>query len=162
MVTCASKSSGLKSLSAERTVPVHSQLLQCGFGQYVDSMPGQERLWPALERSASTGRVGSKFSTFFTAARRKHGLYDRLVSFFSLRHNFVSALAEAGLPNERVKLLVGHSQGRDTTMSVYRGRPSVAALHADIELLRYPGLSLRHLHTDQPTPDVDAKGEGSQ
>ena len=59
----------------------------------------------------------------------------------------ITALADAGLPMERIKVLVGHSQGKDVTQSIYRAKPSVGVLQADIERLHYEGLDLSHLHT---------------
>ena len=126
----------LKNMSSERIVPVHSELVGLGFVEHVDAVRSskKERLWPDLRRSAK-GRRGANFSKWFTRARRDCGVYDPKVDFHSFRHNVIDALANAAVPDERIKATVGHSQGKNITQGTYRKRFDVGVVKADIERL---------------------------
>ena len=54
-------------------------------------------------------------------------------------------MANATVPDERIKAIVVHSQEWNITQGVYKKRLNVGVVKADIERLEYPGLDLSHL-----------------
>ena len=108
----------LKSKAAQRVVPVHSALLDLGFGHYLERVAGGPRLWPGIRRPPGVNTWGQPFSKWFTRARRKAGIYVKGVDYHSLRGTFVTALLNAEVPLERVRTLVGHQAEGITSYSL--------------------------------------------
>ncbi len=128
----------LKTLSSARLVPIHSQLIQSGFLEYMEVLRGRNevRVFPELKRSRDGyGQVASKW---FSRFRSKLGLLDcngKSPDFHSLRHNFSNNLRRHGIAMEDISDLLGHSN--DTTTARYTKRLSPSASLNCIEKLDY-------------------------
>lgn len=98
----AHKTHKLKTNWSRRDVPVHSQLLQLGFKEYVAELEarGEERLWPDLRH----GRDGyaAKFGRWFEAFNRNYITPDKRKVFHSFRHNMADALDDLENVSPRV------------------------------------------------------------
>ena len=157
----------VKTKAGERIIPLHPELRRIGFLEHVEKMRAAStasggRLFPELERG-ETGYYSEVFSKWFGRFLKSVNAKTPKTSFHSFRHAFRDALREANIPGERVRVLAGWSSVRisDTYGSGFR--PST--LYRELRKIEYPGLSLRHLHTDQPDlakADVGAKGEGGR
>jgi integrase len=133
----------LKTNSARRNIPVHSELLLLGFREWVQKKNG--KLFPDLS-STSLRKNTTYYSRWF--ANQFLGSLDmkgRKLSFHSFRHNFRDALREGAVGADFVNMLGGWAP-RVAANRYGRGRAPI--LLREIEKVRYPGLDLRHLHVD--------------
>ena len=134
----------LKTEAAMRIVPVHSELIACGFLDYVKALPDGQ-LFPALKPGGADGKLNYYFSKRFPDFRRRCGVDRPRTAFHSFRKNVAQALKDARATPAEIAELIGHEQG--FTLSVYAPMQlPVKALRELIERVKYPGLRLNHLH----------------
>ncbi len=102
----------LKTASAVRDVPLHPQLIACGFLDHVAARhsAGGGSLFPDLKPD-SLGKLTGSFSKWFTRHRRSIGIDDPRKVFHSFRHAFKEACRDAGIGEEVHDALTGHSGG---------------------------------------------------
>lgn len=137
----------LKTASSHRRVPIHSELIRCGFMGYVASMKeaGHKRLFPAL-KSAETRPLTASFSQWFGNYKRKVlKITDRRKTFHSFRHTFKDACRVSDISKELHDKLTGHASGNEGDNygdDFYPLQPLAKA----ISKLSYEGLDLSHLH----------------
>jgi len=135
----------LKTEAATRIVPVHSELVRCGFLHYVKALPRDGQLFPALKPGGPDGKYNHYFAKRFTVYRRGCGVTAPRTSFHSYRKNVAQALKDKRATPAEIAELIGHEQG--FTFSVYAPMQlPVKVLKELIERVRYPGLKLSHLH----------------
>jgi integrase len=135
----------LKTEAATRIVPIHSELVRCGFLDYVKALPRDGQLFPALKPGGPDGKYNHYFAKRFTEYRRKCGVTAPRTSFHSFRKNVAQALKDKRATAAEIAELIGHEQG--FTFSVYAPMQlPMKALKELIERVRYPGLRLSHLY----------------
>jgi integrase len=135
----------LKTEAAARIVPIHSELVRCGFVDYVQALPRDGQLFPALKPGGPDGKYNHYFAKRFTEYRRKCGVTAPRTSFHSFRKNVAQALKDKRATAAEIAELIGHEQG--FTFSVYAPMQlPMKALKELIERIRYPGLRLSHLY----------------
>jgi integrase len=135
----------LKTEAATRIVPIHSELVRCGFVDYVQALPRDGQLFPALKPGGPDGKYNHYFAKRFTEYRRKCGVTAPRTSFHSFRKNVAQALKDKRATAAEIAELIGHEQG--FTFSVYAPMQlPMKALKELIERIRYPGLRLSHLY----------------
>jgi integrase len=144
-VTSEGEGQKLKSEAATRRLPVHPELIRCGFLRYLKSLPVGP-LWPGLKRGGPDKKLSFYFSKRFTAYRRAVKIEGARKSFHSLRKNFTTALDEAGVHQADAAMLLGHARG--FTFDHYSGGKGLQTLKGIVERVDYPGLNLTHLHID--------------
>jgi integrase len=102
----------LKTRRSARAVPVHSQLIEIGFLDYVAAQAkargGKAWLFPQVA-PGTTGAAA--FSKWFGRYIGEHGVTDTAKVFHSFRHNFTDALRVTGVGEDVSRALVGHTQG---------------------------------------------------
>ncbi len=100
----------LKTKASERVVPIHPQLLELGFMQYLKQFENKPRgkLFPDI-RVATTGYRSDQFSKWFARFLKSIDADADRTSFHSFRHNFRDALREANVRHEIAMLLGGWS-----------------------------------------------------
>ena len=139
--------SKLKNPASRRRIPLHHELLACGFLDYVDSVKAQPFLFPRLKPNPRNKR-GGYFSTFFSGyLRRTVRISDKRKVFHSLRHTFKDTCRAVGIEESVHDALTGHtnaSAGRKYGNDQYPLRPLFDAMNRfEIE-----GLDLSHLRTE--------------
>jgi integrase len=135
----------LKTEAATRIVPIHSELVRCGFLDYVKALPRDGQLFPALKPGGPDGKYNHYFAKRFTEYRRKCGVTAPRTSFHSFRKNVAQALKDKRATAAEIAELIGHEQG--FTFSVYAPMQlPMKALKELIERVHYPGLRLSHLY----------------
>ncbi|HEY4254001.1 MAG TPA: site-specific integrase [Roseomonas sp.] len=117
----------LKSKSARRLVPVHPALIQLGFLDYVEASPGS-LVFASLPTKDGRGRIAAAYSKRFAALlRKKAKITDERLVFHSLRHTYATKARAAGIGEEELGRLLGHSPGASVTARYGKG-PGVQQL----------------------------------
>jgi integrase len=134
----------LKTASARRIIPAHSELKRCGFLAFVERQrkAGHDRLFPEL-RLDSRGRYSDLYQKWFSRFLAAVEAKAPRTSYHSFRHNFRDSLRDAKVADELVDALCGWTRG--TMREAYGSGPRVAALAKAIARVRYD-LDLKHLH----------------
>jgi integrase len=106
----------LKTINAERVVPIHSELIRLGLINYTDTVGTSDetkRLWQNLMPD-KYGKFSSAYTKRFGRFKRKSGVIDPQLTFHSLRHTFVNELKQQGEAEFVIAQLVGHSNSSIT------------------------------------------------
>ena len=142
----------LKTKTAKRFIPVHPELVRCGFLKYVEDRRkkgGQQaRLFPDLKLSRAGSLTGS-FSNWWRGYARGGvvGISDKRKVFHSFRHTFKSACRAARIEEEVHDAITGHSKGVSVGRSY--GAADLAVLAEAVARIGYKDLDLSHLYPDQ-------------
>ncbi|ABG32580.1 integrase [Roseobacter denitrificans] len=100
----------LKTPAAKRRVPVHSDLIQLGFLDWVAAKPEGQRLFLSFSYNAKEGygrNLGRRFNNVLLPGL---GMKEGGLVFHSLRHTMVTRLAQAGVPEPLFQEIVGHER----------------------------------------------------
>ena len=109
----------VKSISANRTIPLHANLLNLGFLDYAHAIRrlGSKHLFPNLPHSKG-GKRGNLVSRSFIRSFREYGkehpdsgLETKQLVTHSLRHTFRNAGYRGKLEQEFVQVVMGHYVG---------------------------------------------------
>ncbi|PTQ63434.1 site-specific recombinase XerD [Sphingomonas sp. PP-CE-3G-477] len=138
----------VKTNASERIVPIHDELIRCGFLAFSASqrLRGETNLFPELP-FGHLGYRSTAISRWFTRFLDNAGAVAPLTCFHSFRHNFRDGLREAKIDRDLALLLGGWtSDGKGTAVadnygSGYQPRALAEALNA----VRFPALNLDHL-----------------
>jgi integrase len=159
----------LKTKSSARAIPIHSQLVELGFLQFVAKRRREGAdAWLFPRISPETGRAGIKaWSKWFGRYLRDSvGVKDTAKVFHSFRHGVKDALRRARVDYELREALVGHSHGNTVSggygAAEMLARWGVEALQEAISKITYPGLDLsrvRPLETKRPHAARRAKAK---
>ena len=144
----------LKNAASRRQIPLHPELIQAGFLQYVSDLRKQNevRLFPDL-RPDCHGKWTGNWSKWWSRFRReKIGITTRLKPFHSFRHTFRDACRAAELDEEIADTLMGHSKNDKTGRRYGSGHP-LAALQRAMVKIHYPGLTVPIIVTGSPPQD---------
>jgi integrase len=143
-VSAEGEGQSVKSEAAVRIVPVHSELVRCGFLDYLKTLSPEGRLFPALKPGGADGKFNWYFSKRFTVYRRSCGVNAPRVSFHSFRKNAAQALKDGRSTQAEIAELIGHEQGFTNKFYTPLQLP-MPALKELIERIGYDGLKLSHL-----------------
>jgi integrase len=133
-----------KTKNARRMLPVHPELVQLGFLDYVGQRraAGGVQLWEG-ERPNNTMQWGDGFSDWFSRLIKAHTFTGTRLGLHSFRHNFEDALREAGLHGSALGAeLAGRTKGGDTSNNYGSGYPTRLLADA-MAKIAYPGLVIR-------------------
>lgn len=131
----------LKTINAQRQVPVHSRLIELGLLEYVKGLreAGHRRLFPELLFDARKGygkAAGSWFNERFLGRRLKIERNGRK-TFHSFRHNFATALGSAGVPLPIKADLMGHARSLALVESRYDKGVELARLREYVDAIQH-------------------------
>lgn len=137
-----------KTDSSVRDVPVHSQLIELGFREYVALLKarGHTRLFPDLPLRKN--KPGEVLGRWFKVYRKRWGVEGKTRSskvFHSFRHTVETRLARADADQHHIDALLGHAPQGSTGRNDYNKGYSDQQLHRGIEMLSYPALDLSPL-----------------
>jgi len=97
----------LKNKSSIRRVPIHQNLLDLGFIDYIDSLEGMQ-LFPLLKKD-KYGKLTQNWSKWFGRHIRRIGITDKSKVFHSYRHGLKDALRNADVDEAISDAITGHS-----------------------------------------------------
>lgn len=147
------KGKRLKNPNSRRRVPIHPELLRCGFLGYVaeTKAAGHSWLFPRLSSAPDRKRTAS-FSQWFSRYLRGVVKVDNPREVFhSFRHGFMEAGRAAGIAREVRYQFTGH--GTRDEGDGYGGWP-LPTLAEAMGRIRYDGLDLSHLYKPaEATPE---------
>lgn len=125
----------LKTLASKRIIPIHSELINIGFLEYVEKMRGigGDSLWPDLKQRKN--KPGGYFSNWFGEYRESIGLKG-YPDFHCFRHTVRSRLVESEIPEHIIDSILGHEIKGSTGTKVYTHR-TIKTLKNAIETLNY-------------------------
>ncbi|MGK7869758.1 site-specific integrase, partial [Falsiroseomonas sp. E2-1-a20] len=158
----------LKSDAAERTLPLHPELIRLGFPAYIaDTAPTpDDPLFPDLKPQGKDKKRGTRITRWFVEYRKALNLYRPGVSMHSFRHTAITRLSDAitDFRQERHRdHLMGHaSSGGSEGRTRYDKGPGLKAAAATLALLEYPEFSLSHLHVATSTMTALAFSQAAQ
>lgn len=141
----------LKTKSSFRRVPVHQELIKCGFIAYAQKQDPSGLLFPSLRNENKYESWSAALSSSFARYMDRAGLNDKRLDFHSFRYSFRQQCANCGIGTEVRDALTGHWDGDREAGRTYlkdsdRQYPW-PALVAAMAQFKYSGLDLSHLHT---------------
>lgn len=137
-----------------RRVPVHPELVRCGFLKFVEDRKAESKpgdwLFEGLVMNRKDDR-GDAWGRWFGRKLRELGLDagGRKV-YHSFRHTFIARCREAEIEEELRVALTGHSDGGSVGRR-YGGdeagfRHSLSRLQREMNKITYPGVDFSHLY----------------
>lgn len=152
----------LKTKSSFRLVPVHLELIKCGFLVYVASLKtaGQKRLFPSLKNENQNKRWSGSLGSWYGRYMDGINLSDPRLDYHSFRFLFKQRCSQCGIKDEIRDALTGHwlyqnAPSRGYMRAEHRQYP-LPDLVSAMKLLRYDELDLTHLHVEDPMLGVTA------
>jgi integrase len=146
----------IKNDGSFRRVPLHEEVIQCGFLRYVAKMAaaGHRRVFPTLKNDNANQIYSNAPGKWFGRYLDSIGMSDRRLDYHSFRYLFKQRCSLSGIDNEVRDALTGHWASDSNASRVYmraeeRQYPFPKLVEA-IKTLRYDELRLHHLHVDDP------------
>ncbi len=136
----------VKTRQSRRKVPLHPELVRCGFLAHVDERRKADSplLFPDL-KGDNKGHATGNWSKWWGRYARAIGITDGRKVFHSFRHGFKDACRAARIEEEVHDALTGHSDGGVGRSYGGNGVP-LAVLSEAMAKITYKGLDLSHLH----------------
>jgi integrase len=139
----------LKTTSSERIIPLHRNLIGCGFLAYVElhRRNGVTKLFGEIDAGAK-GIRSIAFSKWFTQFLRRCGASRERTCFHSFRHNFRDELRTANVNHDVAMRLGGWtsgSSGKGGASENYGHGFRIQTLHEAINQLQFSDINLSHL-----------------
>jgi len=128
----------VKSDAGIRKIPLHPDVIELGFGQFVARRKKQKRsprLFHQIKIGAD-GQASTVYSKWFARLLDRRNLKDRALTFHSLRHGFQDALRDAKQPQYVIDRLFGHASG--TTAGEYGSGASLDVLADAVRSMKLP------------------------
>ncbi len=129
------KTKSVKNAASVREIPLHPDLLVLGLRQFVDGrgkrFPG-ERVFREF-RLGARGKLSDGLTRFFGPFLVENGLWKEGRATHVYRHTFVDRMRAAGVADEDIAALVGHTGSTQT--SHYGGAQPLARKAANLQRL---------------------------
>jgi integrase len=146
----------LKTKTSYRFVPVHAELIRCGFLAYVTSLKeaGNKRLFPSLKNDNINKRWSGSLGSWYGRYLDSIGLSDPRLDYHSFRFSFKQRCSQCGIEVEARDALTGHwlyqnPASRGYMQAEHRQYPLPDLVNA-MAKLRYEELDLSHLYVENP------------
>lgn len=143
----------LKNKNAKRRVPVHSIVMQCGFGEMVGAAYStkNKRLFADVNRAKGIDTSYRKnFTRTYSRYLKRYGVHNPLTTFHSLRRNFTVSGTNARIPRDIMNAICGWKlQGGQGGTYLKNRDFQIALLSEELEKISYPFLDewlSRHKH----------------
>ncbi|BBF92075.1 site-specific integrase [Blastochloris tepida] len=140
----------LKTDGSVRVVPIHPELIACGFLDYANERQRKDPrgwLFPLLTPN-SAGLRGDKWGKWFGRKLDALGLNDPRLVFHSFRHLFLDRCRDCDVPREIAFAFTGHVAGQVVGDRYGRGF-SIERLSREMDKIGFPGLDLSPFRWNQ-------------
>jgi integrase len=140
----------VKNEASQRRTPLHSHLVHLGFLAYVEKVKklhGEKSLlFPIPKKTRGRQTVGDAVGKWHQRHCRKVGVTGKK-PLHSFRHTVVTRLIGAGVAQDKVQMIVGHTDST-VTGGIYTDRQMIplTLLQQCLEKLEYQSLSLTKKH----------------
>ncbi len=128
----------IKSSAGVRQIPLHPDVLQLGFGDFV----AQRRKWKHPSKRlfsemkfGTDGQASTEFSKIFARFLDKVGLNEPALTFHSFRHGMADILRDAEIPLYEIDRILGHDSG--TMNAQYGNGSSIEVLYASLQKAKF-------------------------
>ena len=141
-----SEETKVKTENAIRKVPIHPQLTELGFIDYVGNVKRKKKdrvFWELKqERDGYAGNLSRHYNERFL---RAVGVWEKIVKvLYCTRHTFINKLYSEKVDENVIKTLVGHE--KEFTMKHYGGEPfTPERLLEEISKVNYSGINWKKL-----------------
>jgi integrase len=103
---------GVKNVHSRRRIPIHAELLNAGFIEYVERHKGQRRIFPGMKPDKHGVESGVWSKWWINQHLRKEcAPTSPKMVYHSFRHTFKDVCRECGISKEVADALQGHSEG---------------------------------------------------
>lgn len=151
----------VKNIGSFRRVPLHDEMIRCGFLAYVAAQvsAGHERVFPSLSNDNIHGTWSNALGKWFARYLDTIGLGDHRVDYHSFRYSIRQQLSLCGVDPEVRDALTGHwvsnsDAGRTYMKAENRQYPFPKLVEA-MKMLRYEELRISHLYVEEPMRDIE-------
>lgn len=151
----------LKNDGSWRYVPIHAELVCCGFLAYAASvrLAGSARLFPTLTNVNKYALWSNALGKWASRYLDSIGLEDDRLCFHSFRFSFRQSASDCGVSVEARDALTGHwvsgTAGGRGYMRVAERQYSLSLLAEAMKMFRYSELDLSHLYVADPMMGVE-------
>jgi hypothetical protein len=138
----------LKNQQSKRRVPLHPRLIVLGFLDYVEDvapMPDSQ-VFPNLQRGGPDGKLGYRFTKWWTRYRREIDLYERGLDYHSFRASVSTKLAAMNVSLDLRNELLGR-EGTSVDERVYQKGLPLKILAEAIARVDWPEFDVRTPYT---------------
>jgi integrase len=151
----------IKTVGSYRRVPLHEELVRCGFLRYVAAMAaaGHRRVFPTLQNDNANRIYSNAVGKWYGRYLDTVGLSDPRLDYHSFRYLFKQRCSLCGVDTEVRDALTGHWSSDNNAGRVYlraeeRQYPFPKLVQA-MHTLAYEELRLEHLYVDNPFKGVE-------
>ncbi len=125
----------IKTTQSKRRIPIHDDVMNFGFTDYVESMhsQGHDRVFHQIE--PYNGDYSHRYSKWFSRYLERYNIKTDKTSFHSFRHNFRDAL-KGKVSETLLRALLGHEKG-DAHNSYGSSHYELSDLKAALDNLDY-------------------------
>ena len=138
----------LKTLASERLIPIHKQLLELGFLNFINGKVErcERKLFSEL-KICPNGYYSTNFSKWFGRFLAKAGAAAPRTCFHSFRHSFRDAIRRSRISQDLGLALGGWTSGnqKSEVHDAYGNGFPILDLKQAIDSISYPNLTLEHL-----------------
>lgn len=129
----------LKNEQSRRLVPVHPKLLSLGFLEHARAGATNKdgRVFPDLKAGGADNKKGYDFTRKFGNYRKGIKVYEKWLDFHSLRHTFISKLADKSVSDITIATIAGHEGVTQTAHYARAKKPSISTRFAAISLAEW-------------------------
>jgi integrase len=108
----------LKTVSSQRTIPIHPDLISCGFLDHIHNLrlKNERFVFPELKNENLTTKV-KRVSKWFNERYRVQKGLNKGFSFHSLRRTFINEMSKCGAADADIRLIIGHSPLKSDTLN---------------------------------------------
>lgn len=125
---------GTKTLGSDRTIPIHQDLINIGFLDYVESRrKAKKELLFDIRRTGQNG-PGAQASKYFSEFKSDVGLTHPNKAFVSFRHTITDLLNQANVNEKAGSQYTGHSSSSNVRSQVY-GRKAISLINMQDEVV---------------------------
>ena len=149
-----------KTAASIRQLPIHNELIKCGFLDYVNKQKeaGHKQLFPELNKDKRKKRYTPLYSKQYNRYLDAIGIDQLGKNYHSFRHNVETALAMLEINQTFIDAIVGHAN-KTSQRTYLSGRPEV--INPQLQKLKYD-IDLSHLYNDTKFPlNPEAKAQES-